>query len=202
MKVTCRPRQGAWPPGPAPVHAPFDSPWTLTMSLLQREAQMLGTSYVVIEIDLPEERIRLDGWPKADARPADPGVAVFLAGTSHGDLRYECRRFRQWQDNVRAIALALEALRKVQRYGVGGRGEQYVGWKAIEAATTSTTEAIQVLQPYAHVTEDEAWWENEGALTATYRRAARRTHPDVQDGSDAAFRAVESAYRTLLARAG
>jgi hypothetical protein len=38
-----------------------------------------------------------------------------------------------WQHNVRAIALGLEALRKVDRYGITRRGEQYAGWKALPA---------------------------------------------------------------------
>jgi hypothetical protein len=34
-----------------------------------------------------------------------------------------------WQDNLRAVALGLEALRRVERYGIAQRGEQYAGWR-------------------------------------------------------------------------
>lgn len=42
-----------------------------------------------------------------------------------------------WQINLRAIALGLEALRKLDRYGITSRGEQYTGWRAIEATPSS-----------------------------------------------------------------
>ncbi len=35
-----------------------------------------------------------------------------------------------WQHNVRSIALGLEALRAVDRYGISRRGEQYAGFRA------------------------------------------------------------------------
>jgi hypothetical protein len=37
--------------------------------------------------------------------------------------------------NARAIALGLEALRKVDRYRITKRGEQYTGWSALPPAT-------------------------------------------------------------------
>lgn len=42
-----------------------------------------------------------------------------------GHLSYPCDTFTTLQDNLRVIALALEALRMVDRYGVTRRGEQY-----------------------------------------------------------------------------
>ena len=35
-----------------------------------------------------------------------------------------------WQHNLRSIALGLEALRAVDRYGISRRGEQYAGFRA------------------------------------------------------------------------
>lgn len=107
-----------------------DIPWPATLLLLERELNQLGADSVVFQIDLRESDIRLDGLPRADARPTDPAVIISFK-SKHGPLRYFCDQFRGWQDNVRAIALGLEALRKVERYGITHRGEQYAGWKQL-----------------------------------------------------------------------
>jgi hypothetical protein len=80
----------------------------------------------------PGDQWRLDGRPRANATPEHPGVIVSL-DSKFGHLSYPCDTFTTWQDNLRAVALALEALRKVDRYGVTKRGEQYRGFLAIEA---------------------------------------------------------------------
>jgi hypothetical protein len=43
--------------------------------------------------------------------------------------------FFDWRDNVRAIALGLEALRTVDRYGITHKAEQYTGVKALGQGT-------------------------------------------------------------------
>src|ERR1700675_3855774 len=84
----------------------------------------LDAKKLVFQIDVRESEIRLDGLPSARARPNDPAVIVSF-DSKHGPLRYFCDQFTDWQDNIRAIALGLEALRKVERYGITHRGEQY-----------------------------------------------------------------------------
>lgn len=179
------------PPGKR-QRARFKAGRSDTMELLQRELRHLGARSVVIQLDLRERDIRLDGWPRADARPpGHPGV-VLAFQSKHGPLKYPCDTFTDWRDNLRAIALALEALRKVDRYGVTRRGEQYRGWKALPGGEN----AVQVQTP-----EDAARWLasvdgwaglEEGASVdeqtaqilgvpdhyrAAYRHAARKLHP-------------------------
>lgn len=76
---------------------------------------------------------RLDGRPRAHAIAEHPGI-IFSLESKHGPLSYPCDTFTTWQDNLRAVAKALEALRMVDRYGVTKRGEQYRGFLAIESA--------------------------------------------------------------------
>lgn len=113
--------------------SPFSAPWSKTVHLLAAEVRHLQPRETILEVDLREQDLRLDGMPRANATAGTPGVVLTLVGTPHGDLRYPCSTFHHWQDNVRGIALALEALRKVDRYGVTKRGEQYAGWKALPA---------------------------------------------------------------------
>jgi len=50
----------------------------------------------------------------------------------HRLLRNVCDE--DWRHNVRSIALGLEALRAVDRYGISRRGEQYAGFRAALAS--------------------------------------------------------------------
>jgi len=103
------------------------------MELLEREVRMLQGGEIVIGIGLHERDIRLDGRPRADARPPlHPGVEVSF-DSKYGRLSYATDVFHTWQDNLRAIALGLEALRKVDRYGVSKRGQQYAGFAQLSA---------------------------------------------------------------------
>jgi hypothetical protein len=109
----------------------FKAPWMDTVALLEREVGMLGGRQAVMQIAITEEDLRLDGRIRANARPTHPGVIVSFE-SRHGPLEYATDVFDDWQDNVRAIALGLEALRRVDRYGIAKRGEQYRGWKIRE----------------------------------------------------------------------
>ena len=50
----------------------------------------------------------------------------------HGRLTYATDQYTERQDNVRAIALSLEALRAVERWGVS-KGRQYTGFAQLTA---------------------------------------------------------------------
>lgn len=197
---------GDWP-GQRPARtkvSPFDATLGSTQELLDRELRMVGATSPVIQIELSEGQIRLDGLPRADARPARPGVIISFTHPKVGALRYPCERFRTWQDNVRAIALGLEALRKVERYGITSDHQQYRGWRAIEsrtvvAETGDLAEAMQVIQEAANV-GPSVWKPGfEATIGVVLRGAQRRTHPDAPGGSAEAFHAVQEAIRTLKA---
>ncbi|HSC21004.1 MAG TPA: hypothetical protein VLC07_04685, partial [Solirubrobacterales bacterium] len=146
-----------------------------TLWKLESELDKLGARDVVIEVALTESEIRLDGWPRAGARPSHPGVVVSF-NSRHGPLRYGTDAFPHWQANVRAIALGLEALRKVERYGIGRRGEQYAGWRQLSAGDSDLVRR-----------GNELIAEHAGATAAL-----KATHPD--HGGDADdFRAVQAA---------
>src|SRR5690606_5164123 len=83
-----------------------------------------------------EDDIRLDGLPRANARPGHQGV-VLAFDSKYGPLKYATDTFDRWQDNLRAIALGLESLRRVDRYGITKRGEQYTGWRQLPAGGES-----------------------------------------------------------------
>ncbi len=146
-----------------PQRSRFDAAYSTTLDLLDRELDKLRATSVVIQLALAEDDIRLDGLPRAQARPAHPGV-VLAFGSKYGPLKYATDTFDRWQDNLRAIALGLEALRKVDRYGITKRGEQYTGWKAIGTGSEAMTreQAVEFMEMHG----------------GSYREAAKRLHPD------------------------
>lgn len=156
----------------------FRASWADTLNLLDIETYNLGADLVVIQIDVVRGEIRRDGMLRAGAKVGSPAVRVSF-NSLYGPLTYATDRFDYWQDNIRAIALALVALRAVDRYGVNRRGEQYTGWLAIEAPKQDAVDARALLDSY-------------GGETA----ALKATHPDAGGDPDK-FRAVQAARETL-----
>ena len=129
--VTFRPLE--WPVPGGRRQSPFRGSWTSTVRLLAKELRAHGARGTVLEVDIAERDLRLDGLPCADRRAPTSGIVLSFEATAVAGspkLRYEVGTFWDWQDNLRAIALGLEALRAVDRYGVTKRGEQYAGWRS------------------------------------------------------------------------
>jgi hypothetical protein len=167
--------------------SPFTASWSSTSTLLDHEAKALNAKDRIIMLDVTEADVRLDGMLRSSARPTFDGVAVAVTG-SKGPLLFACSRFRGWQNNVRGIALGMESLRKLERYGIVNTDEQYRGWQALPPATPPTW--ADVLAGYSGWTVAAV---RVDPLNA-YRVAARATHPDT-GGTDAAFQAVNDAYQ-------
>lgn len=119
-------------------YSPFKASWSSTVELLAKELRAHGADGVVLEVDLRESDIRQDGLPRADRNARTPGIVLSFKATAVSgapELRYEVCEFTSWRDNIRAVALALQALRAVDRYGVTRRGEQYAGWKQLASGS-------------------------------------------------------------------
>jgi hypothetical protein len=189
--------------------SPFSAGWQSTKELLLREVSALNDHpvIVVVEVDVHPDHFRLDGKLRAGAVYLSPRVAVSFP-SRHGPLRYQCDQFTTsragaWQQNVRAVALGLEALRKVDRYGIGSSGKQYAGFAELSAPApegfTSHGDAARFLAEREQAGRTwTALLGNAGAIGQAYRAAAAKTHPDV-GGDPAVFRRVTAA-RDLLIR--
>jgi HNH endonuclease len=128
---------------------PFRASWSNTVELLDGELTNLGAdpTTVALQLAVTEGECRLDGQIRSGAKVAHPGVILSFTTRRYGPLSYPCDTFEArwsqdgpgWKINVRAIALGLEALRKVARYGIAGRGEQYTGWAALPPGDLATT---------------------------------------------------------------
>lgn len=195
----------------------FSATWRDTLQILEREISNLGANELVLQVAADERAMRLDGGLRADAKPTHPGVIVSFETRKYGPLRYFTDRFKGsgyggylngWQSNVRAIALGLEALRKVERYGIANRGEQYTGWKQLGSgievgpagAPMTVDEAARLL---CDATMDEIGEDPSdvgrvaSVANSLWREAAKLHHPDA-GGDPEAFRRLTQARDVLL----
>lgn len=175
-------------------------PFPETRDLLARELKMVDATDVILEIDVLPGSIRLDGELYANAKVNSPAVRLHFE-SKHGHLSYQTDAFTTWRDNVRAIALALEALRKVDRYGIGRGNEQYRGYLALESGSGAVAlggmtrdEAFAIIGSFGTVPVMD---QTDDDLRRAHRVARAKSHPDRQDGDRAMWDLVEQAARVL-----
>jgi hypothetical protein len=178
--------------------ATFRATYVQTLDLLETELNHLRAKDILIQAYLKREDIRNDGWPRAGARPTSPGVIVTFEVKTSGrqfTMSFPCDRFDRWEDNLRAVAKSLEALRMVDRYGVTRNNEQYTGFAALPPADPSTAKnaAIEFLARMSGWPIDRARSDQSGA----YRAAAAILHPDHEGGSHDRFVELQAHWKVL-----
>ncbi|WP_439570512.1 J domain-containing protein, partial [Methylibium sp.] len=90
------------------------------------------------------------------------------------------------EDNMRAIAKTIDALRGIARWGTGDMLEAaFTGFTALPAPS-ETKEWWEVLGVPRHASQDE--------IKAAYRRLASENHPD-RGGNAARMAQINDAYR-------
>jgi hypothetical protein len=168
----------------AKVRPQFRSTYQRTLDLLEFELKKIHATDIVIEAGYARQDIRNDGWPRNGARPRHPGTILYFR-TTDGDMRFPCGTYKTCEANLHAIALTLENLRAIDRYGATLGHQQYLGFKALPAAGAAAKQWS--------VDEAAAWLsENPGnghhtpvqivtnveAYRQAYRSCAAALHPD------------------------
>lgn len=144
---------------------------------LQTELDALGAGSVILSTNI---ELRLDGRPRGGSgEPVDRGAALYF-NLRGKDTVLACDRWDRVADNVVAIAKHIEALRGMDRWGVGTLEQAFAGYQALPAP--------------------EQWWQVLGCQAETplatveqvYRKLALKAHPD-HGGSDAAMARLNAA---------
>lgn len=178
----------------------FKAKWNDTLSLLGQELRFLGAQRVVLQAVIDVRQIRLDGMLRAGASPSHPGIVLSFDSQSAGSLSFPCDSCDFWQHNVRSIALGLQALRAVDRYGVTKRAEQYKGWErlpspsgdgAIWKVPQSIGEARELVAKLCDPTGHD-----DKSLAAAAVKERLKHHPD-RGGDGRMFRALNAAVQLL-----
>lgn len=141
------------------------------------ELDRLKARYVTLSTNL---ELRLDGQPRSGQRdPDDVGVAVYFQ-IGGRDTAFACDKWDRVADNIAAVAKHIEALRGMDRWGVGTAAQAFAGYQALP----SPEQWWQVLEVRPDASRDE--------ITAAYRERARAAHPDT-GGSTAAMARLNAA---------
>lgn len=190
--------------------APFKASWFKTKDLLDRELYHIGATEVRLKTAHGMGQRRRDGGPLSDRKPPHPGVILtFNRAVWNGEntevvaMKFPCDTFSLWEDNLRAIALALEALRKVDRYGVNP-GSQYTGFRALPPASNGSApltpeQAARFILDNCGIvipSQPKELIENKDYANLLYKMAAKRLHPDKSEDA-AEFQKLEESIRLL-----
>lgn len=142
----------AWPgpmtPEGARRRSPFSAPFSSTVQILSREMRQLNAHDAFLQLAIQEYDLRNDGYPKARANASHPGAVVTFRARAlrgHPQLNYATDLFYSWQENLRGIALGMEAQRLLKRYGIAQNDQQYTGYRAIAAVSQQTPEEARRL---------------------------------------------------------
>ena len=149
---------------------------------LLEELRRLGAvpGSVVISTNVPT---RNDGLPYSNSRePDDTGVAVYFQ-LKGSDRVLACDAFTKVAGNLAAVAAHVEAIRAVERYGVGSLEQAFAGYTALPPEPSVDWWAVLSLPRDASLEAIEAAW----------RRLALAAHPDRPGGSHDAMARINAA---------
>jgi hypothetical protein len=113
--------------------------------------------------------LRLDGRPRGDERPADPGAAIYFSFRGKATV-LACDTYHGVGDNIAALAAHLEALRAIERYGVGTIEQALAGYKALPVDTAANWRAVLGFGASSTPSLDD--------VDKAFKAAARTKHPD------------------------
>jgi hypothetical protein len=193
VQFVMRPLPAVWPNGQRTPEwerrkSPFRSTRSATLGLLEVELYHLEAEEpIVLAAGYHPWEIRLDGLPRANAKPHDPAVILSFEGSA-GPMQFACDTYDTYDANLRAVALTLEALRAVERYGATQRHQQYTGWLALPPGGMSRQQAEAEVRKYA---------EPGATLEEAFRRGAKAVHPGRPGGDSEAWARLDAARRVL-----
>jgi hypothetical protein len=148
------------------------------LRLLGEEIDRIRGFDVQIGVVTPADNISLAGTMRKQAFLSTGVEVSFMAGDRQ--LVFYTNAFREVNANLYAIGRGLEALRKLERYGITQANQQYEGFAQLDSGHVVDAERGRVLADQA------------GGL----RKALRQHHPD-QGGSERDFKDV-MAYKTAI----
>jgi hypothetical protein len=135
-------------------------------SRLEKQLELLGGQDPTLSTNV---RLRLDGRPYSDREPEDPGVAVYFRFKGRATV-LACDRYKRVADNIAALAAHIDALRRIDRYGVGTIEQALAGYRALPADTAADWRAVFGFAAHETVTAE--------MVNRAFKERAATAHPD------------------------
>lgn len=148
---------------------------------LQQELERLGARAITLSTNV---ELRLDGLPRSGQRePDDPGVAIYFS-LQGKPIALACDKWDRVADNIAALAKHIDAMRGMDRWGVGSLSQAFAGYAALPAPDLRRPWWLVLGVPSSAGTEE---------IEAAYRELAKRFHPDVNPNGAAAMAEINAA---------
>lgn len=163
--------------------ARYSTDFASTRDDLTRSLRLLGAKRIVISCNIPSRR---DGLPYSTYNePLDPGVAVYF---EMGDEQrvIACDRWVKVKHNLRAVYLATEALRSLERCGASEiLNRAFMGF--VELSSGESCWKVLGIER----TSDQT------VISSAYRKMALSAHPD-RGGDEETMKRINAAYEEAL----
>lgn len=145
--------------------------------------RLVGSAPWVLSSNL---RLRNDGWPAASqSNPDDPGVAIYFS-LKKREHALACDRWRTVAENIWALAKHIDALRGMDRWGVGSVEQAFGGYAALPPSADDWWLVLEI--PRASTV---------GQIEAAFRDKAFKAHPD-RGGDHALMSRINAAREAAL----
>ena len=184
--------------GEARIHAGYDrkvremTSFTTVHKHLYGELHLLGAKQIVLSTNL---QLRNDGIPYANQKsPPDPGVAVYFIK----DGKSECIPCDKWdrpEDNIKAIAKTIEALRGLDRWG--SKDIVNAAFRGFQALPDYTNERPPIIPQQDFFADCIDRLE----VRQKYLRLVRELHPD-NGGDTSQFQEMLYQYERRMKKTG
>lgn len=175
-----------WPPGwqRTPAHQRKKGRYTIGFAKARGDVvhnlRLMGVRNhdVVISSNIPSKS---NGLPYATyAEPSDPGVAIYWTTRDNECRVIACDKWRTVRENLRAVGLALEALRTLERTGSSEiLNRAFTGFAALPPSGEDWRAVLQLYSLKKITIED---------VEGNYRALALKAHPDQGGSHDAMVR--------------
>lgn len=181
-----------WPAGWQRTHNPEYSKFKPNSAYSEgyevtHQLELLGADRVVITSNM---QYRADGLPyQRQPNISDTGVAVYF--TLNGEEQcIPCDKWNKVEENLHAIALTIDALRGLERWGAKDMvNAAFRGFKALPASVIVTPYTAKPWHEVLQVSPNAS----PEVVRAAYKQMALMCHPDL-GGSVADFQEVQHAW--------
>jgi hypothetical protein len=158
----------------------FDTSLSVALTNLKKQVELLGGSKLVLS----------SNYTLGNDNPKDCGVVAYFTMEA-SEIAVPCDRWRRIQDNVHAIALTIEAMRGMERWGAKHMIKaMFSGFKQLPSS-------------------ERPWWEVLGCdyesspifIKERYRVLSMAHHPD-RGGTQEAMALINLAYEQAMKEKG